>query len=210
VESKETVSNEPANMSQRSLRSRTLDTVSEEMDLGSQERSPDLEEIAIERVRPDMNEVNDKAKVSQSVIDVEVPGLQIDSSDRDSNSKGDEVLSSEIIIVMNMMQQLFQRSDQQFQEMKGGQKQAQEKTDQKFEDLKEGQRLLKEGLQKDIQQVLLECCKSSELLKQELTEKLNTEVGNVTIEVNQVKGEVKKCENKLEREMIGVKQQFER
>jgi hypothetical protein len=65
-------------------------------------------------------------------------------------------------------------------------------------------------LEKDIQQVLLECRKSNELLKQELSEKLNTEVGKVTIEVNQVKGEVKKCEIKLEREIIGVKQQFER
>jgi hypothetical protein len=77
-------------------------------------------------------------------------------------------------------------------------------------ELKEGQRQLKEGLQKDINQALLEFRKSNELLRQELSEKLNTEVGKVTIEVNQVKGEVRKCENKLEREMIGVKQQFER
>jgi hypothetical protein len=34
-------------------------------------------------------------------------------------------------------------------------------------------------------------------------------VGKVNIEVNQVKGKIKKCKNKLEREMTGVKQQFE-
>jgi hypothetical protein len=50
--------------------------------------------------------------------------------------------------------------------------------------------------------------KSGELLKQELSEKLNTEAEKVTINVNQVKGEVKKCENKLERAMTGVKQHF--
>jgi multidrug resistance efflux pump len=80
-------------------------------------------------------------------------------------------------------------------------KQAQEKTDQQFQELKEGQRQLKEGLEKDINQALLECRRSNELLRQEVSEKLNTEVEKVTIEVNQVKGEVKKCENKLEREI---------
>jgi hypothetical protein len=101
-------------MSQRALRSRTVDTVSEEMDLGSRERSPDLEEIAIERVRPDVNEVNNKAKGSQSVLDAEVPSLQIDSSDKDKNNKSNKTQSLKITIVMNMMQQLLHKSDQQF------------------------------------------------------------------------------------------------
>jgi hypothetical protein len=40
--------------------------------------------------------------------------------------------------------------------------------------------------------------------------KLSAEIGKVTFDINKVKGEVKKCENRLEREMIGVKQQFEK
>jgi hypothetical protein len=67
-------------MSQRSLRSRTVDTVSEEMDLGSREKSPDLEETAMEGVRLVVNEEDNEAKVSQSVTDVAVPGMQSGSS----------------------------------------------------------------------------------------------------------------------------------
>jgi hypothetical protein len=223
-------------MSQRALRSRTVDIVSEEMDLGSREKSPDLEELETEGFRPDVNEVNKEAKDSQSVLDVEVPNLQIDSSDKDQNSDGDETLRSEITILMNVIQQQFQElkegQKQAREEMKEGQKQAQEemkervkqvqeKTDRQFqelknrqkqapEEMKEVQKRLKEGLQKDINQVLLECQKSRELLKQELLEKLSAEIGKITIDVNQVKREVKKCENKLEREMIGMKQQFEK
>jgi microcompartment protein CcmL/EutN len=115
-------------MSQRALTSRTVDTVSEERDLGCREKSPDLEELEIGRVRPDVNEVNNET-ASQSVPDVEVPNLQRDSSDKDKNSKGEETPSSETTMMMNMIQQLLQRSDQQFQaqeETKERVKQAQE------------------------------------------------------------------------------------
>jgi hypothetical protein len=126
-------------MSQRALRSRTVDTVSEEMDLGSQERSPDLKEIITEGVRLVVNEEDNEAKVSQSVLDAEVPNLQTDSSDKNKDSKGNKTPSSQMTMVMNMMQQLLSKTNQQIlQEMKGGQKQTQEKTDQKFEELKEG------------------------------------------------------------------------
>jgi hypothetical protein len=180
VKNKETVSNKPINMSQRALRGRTVDIVSEEMDLGSREKSPDLEELETEGFRPDVNEVNKEAKDSQSVLDVEVPDLQTGSSDKDQNSKGEKTPSSEMTMVMNMIQQQFlelnegvkqaqEKADQQFQELKNGQKQAQE-------GMKEGQKQLKVGLQKDINQVLLECRKSRELLKQELSEKLSAEI----------------------------------
>jgi hypothetical protein len=86
VKSKE-ISNKLVNMSQRALSSRTIDTVSEEMDLGSRESSPGLEEIVTEKVRPDVNQVNNEAKGSQSALDAEVPNLQIDSSDKDNNGK---------------------------------------------------------------------------------------------------------------------------
>jgi DNA anti-recombination protein RmuC len=137
-------------MSQRALRGRTVYILSEEMDLGSREKSADLEELNIERVRPEVDEANNET-ASQSVVAAEVPNLQIDSSDKDY-SKGDETQSSEMTMMMNMMQQLLQRLDQQFRELKEGQKksdqqfegleerikQAQEKTGQKMEELKEG------------------------------------------------------------------------
>jgi hypothetical protein len=128
VKNKETVSNNPFNMSQRALRNRTVDTVSEEMDLGSREESPDLEELTIETegVRPEVDEVNNEAKGSQSILDVETPKPQTDSSDKDKNSKGDETPSSEMTMVMNMIQQLLQWTDQQFQELEERVKQAQE------------------------------------------------------------------------------------
>jgi hypothetical protein len=81
-------------MSQRALRGRTVDIVSEEMDLGSREKSPDLEELEIERVRPDVSEVNNET-VSQRVLDVEVSSKQIDSPDKDKNSDGNETPRSE-------------------------------------------------------------------------------------------------------------------
>jgi uncharacterized phage infection (PIP) family protein YhgE len=127
---------------------------------------------------------------SQSVLGVEVPNLQIDSSDKDKNSTGDETPSSEITIVTNMMQELLQRSDQQSQELKEGQKQAREE----MTDLREGQKQLKEGLQKDFNQVLLECRKSRDLLKQELSEKSSAEVGKVTFDLNQEKGDISNAE----------------
>jgi hypothetical protein len=140
-------------MSQRALRSRTVDTVSEEIDLGSRERSPDLEEIAIERVRPGTNEENDEAKGGQSVTDVEVSGMQSGSSDKDKSSKGNKVTSSEMTIIINMLQQLSLRLDQQFQEFKEEQKQAQEKTDQQLQELKEGQKHAQEKTDQQFQEM---------------------------------------------------------
>jgi hypothetical protein len=101
-------------MSQRALRNRTVDTVSEEMNLGSREKSPDLEELALETegVRPEVDEFNNEAKASQSILDAETPNPQIDSSDKDKNSKGDETPSSEMTMVINMIQQLLQWTEQ--------------------------------------------------------------------------------------------------
>jgi hypothetical protein len=109
-------------MSQRELRGRTVDIVSEEMDLGSREKSPDLEELETEGVRLDVDEVNKEARDSQSIVAVEVPNLQIDRSDKDKSNKGDETLRSEMTMIINMMQQLLQRSDEQSRELKEGQK----------------------------------------------------------------------------------------
>jgi hypothetical protein len=72
---------------------------------------------------------------------------------------------------------------------------------------------LKEG-QKEIS---LNCQRSQEQLNKQLSEKITTEVEKVTTrvekvvaEMDQVKQEVKKWQGRLEREMIGVKQQFEK
>jgi hypothetical protein len=99
-------------MSQRELRGRTVDIVSEEMDLGSREKSPEFEELAIETAgfRPDVNEANNEAKDSQRILDVEVQDKQVYSSGKE-NSKSNKLSSSEINMIMNMMQQLSQRRE---------------------------------------------------------------------------------------------------
>jgi hypothetical protein len=74
---------------------------------------------------------------SQSVVAVEVPNLQIDSSDKDKSSKGDETPSSEMTMVMNLMQQLLQRTEQQFQGLEKRVKQAQEKTEESVKQAQE-------------------------------------------------------------------------
>jgi hypothetical protein len=51
--------------------------------------------------------------MSQSVTDVEVPGIQSGSSDKDKSSKGNKITSSEITMLMNMMQQLLLQRNQQ-------------------------------------------------------------------------------------------------
>jgi hypothetical protein len=219
------------------LRSKTVDSSAEEIDLGSREKSLDVEESAIERVRLEVNEENNEA-VSQSVLEAETPSLRIDTSDRDKNSKGDETQSLEMVMIMNMMQQLLQgqkeakqaqeKTDKQFQGMREENKQAQEKVDNQLqglrEDVKQTQEVqkqaqestdqlfqeLKEGLQKGLEQAALECRKSNEVLRQELSERVNVEVGKLNVDINNVRKDIKKCENKLEREMAGVKRQFEK
>jgi hypothetical protein len=46
------------------------------MDLGSRQKSPALEELDIERVRPEVDDVNNET-ASQSAVAAEVPNLQI-------------------------------------------------------------------------------------------------------------------------------------
>jgi hypothetical protein len=99
-----------------------------------------------------VNEEDNEAKGSQSVTDVEVPGMQSGSSDKDKSSKGNKITSSEMTMIINMMQRLLLETNQQIlQEMKEGQKQAQEaqkqaqeKTGQQFEEIKEGQKQAQE------------------------------------------------------------------
>jgi hypothetical protein len=136
-------------MSQRALRGRTVDIASEEMGLGSREKSPDLEELEAEGVRLDVDEVNNEAKGSQRVLEAEIPDLQTGRSDEDQNNKGDETHSSEMAMMMNMMQQLLQKTDQQFQEVKNGQKQAQEKMEERF---RQAQEEIKQAQEKTGQQ----------------------------------------------------------
>jgi hypothetical protein len=136
-------------MSQRALRGRTVDIVSEEMDLGSREKSPDLEELEVEGVRLDVDEVNKEGRDSQNVLDVEIPDLQTGSSGKDQTNKGDETPSSEMTMVMKMIQQ-------KFLELNEGVKQAQEKSDQQFQELKNGQKQALEEMKNGQKQFLQE------------------------------------------------------
>ena len=77
------------------------------------------------------------------------------------------------------------------------------------EELKEGQRLLKEELQKGIDQAILKCNQANESLRQELSGKMDKEVKEVSKEIGRVRKEFRQCENTLERELIGVKQEFQ-
>jgi hypothetical protein len=166
--------------------------LSDEMDLGLKEKSPEVVEltpaIEIEGGRfSDVGEVNDEIVASKTPLNSEMSGPEI------SNSKGEKLSSSNIQTLMNMMQQLLR------QELKENQKQSGKRAKEMEERLKENQKQSEE-------MVVLECQKSKEQLNEELSEKLAT----VTVEISKVKQEVSKWQGRLEREMIGVKQQFER
>jgi hypothetical protein len=181
-------------MSQRELRGRRVDIVSEEMDLGSREISPDLEELPIEiaRFRPDINKANNEARDSQSGLNVEVPDKQVDSSGKD-NSKSDKLSSSEINMIMKMLQQLLQRSDEQLRELKEGQK----KSDQQFQGLievfKQTQEEIKEEQKQCVQELKDNASEASRQLREQdrpIEQQANSEPSRVQKEVRQIEQEV--------------------
>jgi hypothetical protein len=204
-------------MSQRELRGRTVEIVSEEMDLGSREKSPDFEElpIEIERVRPEVDEVNNEAEGSQRVVVAEVPDLQTGSLGKDQTDKGDGTPKSEMTILINMMQQQFQelkdgqrKSDQRVQgleevikqaqeEIIAGFKQAQEKTDQQFEELKNGQKQAQENSDQKFQEV-----KNGQKQAQEKTDqKIGELKEGLQKDINQVLIECRKSREQLKQEL---------
>ncbi|PNF39731.1 hypothetical protein B7P43_G04775 [Cryptotermes secundus] len=183
-------------MSQRALRSRTVDTMSEEMDLGSREKSPEAIELTpaleIEGGRlGDVSEDSDERIGSKEILNSDMLETERSSPER-SNGQGEKVSSSDLQTMMSMMQQLFQQLEQQRAEAK----QAEERT--------------RTEVKQSEERIVLECQRSKEQLNKELSKNLAAEIGKVTAEINQVKQEVTKWQGKLEREMIGVKQQFEK
>jgi hypothetical protein len=213
-------------MSKRVLRSKTMDKMSEEMDLGSREKSPESIEltpaIEIEEGRlSNVSEVNQEIVVSETPSDIEMVEKDIERSKSPSNFDMQTMIS-----MMQQLSQQFQQSKVEakqdlgkvIQELKEGQKQDLGKV---VQELTENQKQLEERLRENSRQdlvkatqelregqekMLLECQNSREQLKKELSERVAT----VTVEIGQVKQDLKKWQGRVEREMIGVKQQFER
>ncbi|PNF14181.1 hypothetical protein B7P43_G12974, partial [Cryptotermes secundus] len=205
-------------MSQKRLRSRTVEAMSEEMDLGSREKSPDLEEWEAERGEIELVEEEREIRFSPNVLAMENPDPPANSPEKEGTSDSDDQ-NSQMKSMMAMIQQLISKSDQAQETQKRAQENTNQLVQRQFaeiklgqanlaEELKEGQRLLKNELQKGIDQAILKCSQANEALRQEISGKLEKEVEKVRKEIGRVGKEVKQCENTLERELVGVKQEF--
>jgi hypothetical protein len=170
-----------------------VENLSEEWNLGSREKSPETVEptpaLGIEEGRlSNISEVDNETVVGEIPPSSEMSG----TGPKKTDNQGKEHSNLDMQALISMMQQLSQQFQQSEERLKENSKQSEER-------------------------VVLECQKSREQLKKELFEKVTTEVEKVAtrvekvvVEMDQVKQEVKKWQGKLEREMVGVKQQFER
>ncbi|XP_023709270.1 MAR-binding filament-like protein 1-1 [Cryptotermes secundus] len=192
--------------------------MSEEMDLGSREKSPDFEEWEAERGEIELVEEEREMQFSPNVLAMENPDPPANSPEKEGTSDSDDQ-NSQMKSMMAMIQQLISRSDQAQETQKRAQENTNQLVQRQFaeiklgqanlaEELKEGQRLLKNELQKGIDQAILKCSQANEALRQEISGKLEEEVEKVRKEIGRVGKEVKQCENTLERELVGVKQEF--
>jgi hypothetical protein len=188
--------------------------MSEELELGSREKSPESVELtpAIEVERgepPEISESSQEIVVGEPQADIDMP--EVDP--KESRSEGERSGSFDMQVMKKFMQQMEERlkegqenSKQDLvkvtQELKG-----QEKSEERAK--QDSEKIVQE-LQQVEERVVLNCQRSQEKLKDELSEKVTTEMRKVAVEIDKVKEEVKKWQGRLEREMIGVKQQFER
>jgi hypothetical protein len=159
--------------------------MSEDTDLGSREKSPESVELT-PALEIEGGRLSEDSEVGQEITVGETPS-EVEMSEKDPE-RGNGQGSFDMQAMMKFMQQMVQ-------ELKEGQENSEER-------LKEGQK-----------EISLNCQRSQEQLNKQLSEKLTTEVEKVTTnveKVDQVKQEVKKWQGRLEREMIGVKQQFEK
>jgi superfamily II RNA helicase len=166
--------------------------MSEEMDLGSREKSPERVEltpgIEIEGGRlSGGSEVSQEQLVGKTPSDLEIPetemsGIGLEKSD----SQKEKVNDSQFQTMLNMIQQMLQ------QELKENSKKSEEKIAQQFQQQKENSKQSEE-------RVVSNCQRSQEKLNKELVDKVATDVEKVTtkvekvaVEMDQVKQDLKK------------------
>jgi hypothetical protein len=153
---------------------------SEELDLGSREKSPESVELT-PALEIEGGRLSEDSEVGQEITVEETPS-EVEMSEKDperDNGQG----SFDMQAMMKFMQQMAQ-------------------------ELKEGQEKSEERLKKGQKEISLNCQRSQEQLNKQLSEKITTEVEKVTTrvervaaEMDQVKQEVKKWQGKLEQEM---------
>ena len=129
----------------------TVDTMSDEIDLGSREKSPEAIELTpaleIEGGRVgDVSEDSDERIGSKEIPNSDMLETERSSPER-SNGQGEKVSSSDLQTMMSMMQQLFQQLEQQRAEAK----QAEERT--------------RTEVKQSEERIVLECQRSEEQLK---------------------------------------------
>jgi hypothetical protein len=178
--------------------------MSEEMDLGSREKSPESIELT-PAIEVEEGRLSDASEVSQEIVGNKTPSdvEMVEKKSDQGNSQGNVDMQA----LMAMMQQMFQNSEekiaQQFQQQKENHERSKVEAKQDLENIVQE---LKENQKQSEERLIRNCQKSQE----QLAEKITIRVDKVAAEVDRVKQDLKKWERKLELEMIGVKQQFEK
>jgi hypothetical protein len=139
-------------MSKRVLRSRTIDKMSEELDLGSREKSPESVEltpaIGIERgetLTPEISEISQEVVVGEPQADVGMP--EVDP--KESRNEGERSGSFDMQAMMNQIQQLLR------QELKEGQEKSKQDLVKVAQELK-GQEKSKQESKQDSEKIVRE------------------------------------------------------
>jgi hypothetical protein len=144
------------------------------MDLGSREKSPESVEltpaIGVERGEtPEISEISQEIVVGEPHSDVDMPEVDPKESRNEAERSGS--------FDMQVMMQFMQRMEERLKEGQENQKQ----------DLGKMEERLKENQEKSEERLILNCQRSQEKLKDELSEKVTTEVGKIAVEISQVK-----------------------